>query len=152
MKILLFDAIDTALTPETMSICEDVATEYGWSHDDIEYAHVRDKAELARLPKVDVIVCMGAEALKLLLPDAPVLKKCAGALMWHEELQVWCLPTNHPNVIYMPDGAGYNQFDIFYDHMRRAIDLCQGTLQFPAPEGRVMNWEWIGHNGTQGYD
>lgn len=152
MKILLFDAVDTALTSETLSICEDICTEYGWSHDDVDYAHMRKKEELPLMPQADVIVCMGADALKLLFPDAPVLKKCAGALMYHEGLGTWVLPTNHPNVIYMPDGAGYNQFDIFYDHMRRAIDLCQGTLTFPEPEGRVMNWEWMGHNGTQGYN
>jgi hypothetical protein len=148
MKILLFDAVDTELTAETLSIAEDIFTEYGWSHDDVDYAHVRGKDELSRMPQADIVVCMGAEALKLLLPSAPVLKKCAGALMYHEDLGTWVLPTNHPNVIYMPDGAGYNQFDIFYDHMRRAIDLCQGTLSFPDPAGREMNWEFIGHNGT----
>ena len=151
MKILLFDAVDTELTDETLSICEDIFTEYGWSHDDVDYAHLRNRDKLAELPEADVIVAMGADAVKLLLPSAPVLKKCAGALMYHEELGTWVLPTNHPNVIYMPDGAGYNQFDIFYDHLRRAIDLCQGTLQFPYPEGREMDWEFIGHNGTQGY-
>lgn len=147
MKILLFDAVDTELTSETMSIAEDICTEYGWSHDDVDYAHMRSKKELHLMPQADVIVCMGADALKLLLPSAPVLKKCAGALMYHEGLGTWVLPTNHPNVIYMPDGAGYNQFDIFYDHMRRAIDLCQGTLEFPDPD-RKMDWEFIGHNGT----
>jgi DNA polymerase I-like protein with 3'-5' exonuclease and polymerase domains len=152
MKILLFDAVDTELTDETLSICEDIFTEYGWSHDDVDYAHLRNRDKLSELPEADVIVCMGADATKLLLPSAPVLKKCAGALMYSQELETWVLPTNHPNVIYMPDGAGYNQFDIFYDHLRRAIDLCQGTLQFPDPAGREMDWEFIGHNGTQGYD
>lgn len=151
MKILLVDAIDSALTSETMSICEDICTEYGWSHDNVDYAHIRDKKQLAELPSADVIVAMGAEATKLLLPGSPPLKKCAGALMYQEDLKTWVLPTNTPNVIYMPDGAGYNQFDIFYDHLRRAIDLCQGTLQFPPVGGRQMDWEFVGHNGT-GWD
>lgn len=147
-KILLFDFADSALTSETMSICEDIFTEYGFSHDDVDYAHASFKSDLTKLPKADVIVAMGAEATKALLPDAPPLKKCAGALTYHTELEMWVLPTNTPNVIYMPEGKGYNQFDIFYDHLRRAIDLCQGTLQFPPPEGRQMDWEFVGHNGT----
>jgi len=128
-----------------------VFTEYGWSHDNVDYVHVQYKKDLDKVLSADIIVCMGAEATKALLPSAPVLKKCAGALMYHDELQSWVLPTNHPNCIYMPEGKGYGQFDIFYDHLRRAIDLCQGTLEFPPVGGRQMDWEWIGHNGTRGF-
>lgn len=151
-RILLFDYADSSLTGQTMSITEDILTEYKFSHDDVDYAHVVTKEQLTKLPRADIIVCMGAEATKFLLPDAPPLKKCAGALTYHETLGTWILPTNHPNVIYMPEGKGYNQFDIFYDHLRRAIDLCQGTLTFPDSAGREMEWEWIGHNGSQGYN
>jgi DNA polymerase I-like protein with 3'-5' exonuclease and polymerase domains len=151
VKILLVDAVDTALTDETLSICEDVLTEYGFSHDDVEYAHIRTKDQVSDLPAADIIVCMGAEALRLLLPSAPVLKKSAGAMMYQEELGTWVIPTMHPNCIYMPDGKGYGQFDIFYDHLRRAIDMCQGTLDFPVWPRPEMNWEWVGHNGSQGF-
>lgn len=151
MKILLVDYADTQLTSETMSISEDIFTEYGFSHDNVDYAHASAKKDLTKLPKADVIVAMGAEATKALLPDAPPLNKCAGALTYHPELETWVLPTNHPNVIYMPDGKGYNQFDVYYDHLRRAIDLCQGTLQFPPVGGREMNWEYVGHDGD-GWD
>jgi hypothetical protein len=99
MKILLLDAVDTELTDETLSICSDICTEYGWSHDDVDYAHIRKRDQIADLPEADVVVCMGAEAVKLLLPSAPVLKKCAGALMYSQELKTWVLPTTHPNVI-----------------------------------------------------
>jgi DNA polymerase I-like protein with 3'-5' exonuclease and polymerase domains len=152
MRILLFDYADSALTSETLSICEDVLTEYSFSHDDVDYAHATAKGQLAELPKADVIVAMGAEAVRILLPSAPPLKKCAGALTYHPELKTWVLPTHTPNVIYTPEGRGYGQFDIFYDHLRRAIDLCQGTLQFPPVGGREMDWEFVGHNGTQGYN
>lgn len=151
-SILLVDFADTRLTKETTSICEDIATEYGYSHENLSYAHVDKKAQIPLLPKADVIVAMGAEVVRALLPDAPPLKKLAGALTYHAELDTWIIPTIHPNVIYTPEGKGYNQFDIFYDHMRRAIDLCQETLAFPPVGGHKLDWEFIGHNGTQGYD
>lgn len=150
-RILLFDFGDTNLTSETTSIVEDILTEYGFSHDDVDYAHVKRKAQLAKIPKASVIIAMGAEATRALLPDAPPLKKLAGALTYQKELGMWVLPTEHPNCIYMPDGAGYNRFDNFYDHLRRAIDLCQGTLEFPDPDGIKLDWEFIGHNG-KGWD
>lgn len=149
--ILLLDFADTKLTSETSSFCEGIAEEYGFPVDDVVHAHLTHRSQLAKLPKADVVVVMGAEALRMVLPDAPPLKKMAGALTYHAEMDMWVLPTMHPNCVYMPDGMGYNQFDTFYDHMRRAIDLCQGTLEFPPIEGHKMNWEFIGHNGTQGY-
>jgi DNA polymerase I-like protein with 3'-5' exonuclease and polymerase domains len=151
VKILLLDAIDTELTDETMSICEDVLTEHGFPHDNVEYAHIRKKDQISGLPRADVVVCMGADAAKLLLPGLPPLKKSAGALTYSEDLETWVIPTMHPNCIYTPDGKGYGQFDIFYDHLRRAIDLCQGTLEFPQWPRPELNWEWVGHNGTRGY-
>lgn len=151
MNIILLDYADTKLTSETQSIAEDICKEYGFPLENVAYAHARRVKDLEKLPESSVIVCMGAEALGALLPDSPPLKKTAGALTYHPTLKTWVLPTIHPNIIYMPDGKGYNQFDIFYEHMRRAIDLCNGVLEFPPIEGHKVDWEFIGHNGTQGY-
>lgn len=149
--ILLVDYADTRLTDETSSICEGIAEEYGFSVDNMVYAHLTKREQVSQLPKADIIVALGAEILRVLLPDSPPLKKMAGALTYHEKLETWVLPTNHPNCVYQPEGRGYNQFDVFYDHMRRAIDMCQGTLDFPSIEPEKPEWEFIGHNGTQGY-
>lgn len=151
MKILLVDYGDAQLTSETSSIAEDIFAEYGFNTDNVEYAHVSRKKQVGLLPQADVTLAMGAEALSALVPEAPPLKKMSGVLTWSQELGTWVLPTEHPNCIYVPDGKGYGRFDTFYDHTRRAIDLCQGTLPFPPKEGHKVDWEFVGHNG-EGWD
>lgn len=154
MKIGLVDYGKTTCTNEVLSILEAVLEEAGFPSDNAVYAHMTEPQHLLGLGDVDVVVAMGAEAMRKLCNVTRDLKEYAGCLTWNEDMARWVLPTYHPNGIYQEK---YDEFDFIYAHVRRAVDLATGRLAFPSKEGPDFEWEFIGHNGVgwdwkQGYN
>jgi DNA polymerase I-like protein with 3'-5' exonuclease and polymerase domains len=146
VKLALVDFGDTQLTDETLEIVGAVLEEQGWT-DDVAYHHLRNATELPKLKGYDLIVSFGAQALQPLCKVTRPLGLFAGSLTYNGGLRAWILPTHHPNVIYQ---GKYAQFDDIYDHLKRAVALAKGTLEFPSVKGHRVAWELIGHNGTRG--
>lgn len=147
-KLLLVDYGDTELTNETLSIVEAVFEEHQFPTDKIDYLHATRKAQLEELNGYDLIITFGAEAMHKLCHTEYTIKEYAGCLTWNEDLKTWVLPTMHPNRIYQ---EFYGDFDITYAHLRRAIDMCNGVLDWPTEEDRNLSWTFYGHNGA-GWD
>lgn len=148
MKIALVDWGKSSCTNEVLSILEDIFTEVQFSHDNITYYHI-DKPEHIAQVKGDVVVAMGAEGVRKLCDTKRDLKEYAGCGSYSEVLGgAYVIPTFHPNGIY---AEKYEEFDDIYNHVRRAVDLCTGTLQFPDREGPNYYYEFVGHNGD-GWD
>jgi DNA polymerase I-like protein with 3'-5' exonuclease and polymerase domains len=145
-KIALVDYGDTRISNKALEIVEAVFEETGWT-DEVLYYHLDKRTQLLELKGHDLIVSMGAEALEPLCNTSRPLKKYAGSLTYNPGLRTWVLPTQHPNCIYQ---GKYNLFDDIYDHLRRAVSLCRGTLSFPPVGGHKLDWEMVGHNGRRG--
>lgn len=145
-KIALADYGDTAITDKILDIVGAVFEEQGWE-DEVRYYHLNKPLQILELKGNDLIVSMGAQALEPLCKTSRNLKKYAGSLTYNPGLRTWVLPTHHPNALY--EGK-YGVFDDIYDHLRRAVALCKGTLEFPPIGGYRLDWEFIGHNGVQG--
>lgn len=150
MTIALVTYGDSPLTNELLGILEAVFEEANYPTKNVTYAHISKLSDLRTLKSwnASVIVSMGAEALTPLCRTDRPLKKYAGCLTYHPVLRTWVLPTFHPNGIYT---GRYADFDNVYDHLRRAIELDTGTMEFPPVRGTKVDWEFIGHNGKRGY-
>lgn len=147
MDITLVDYGDTQLTGETLAICSAVFDEMNFPDEKINYVHLDRKSDVEKLPIGTLILSFGAEAIPVLCNTDMPLKKYAGALTWNDALDSWVLPTMHPNRIYQ---GAYGDFDVTYDHIRRACDLATGSLALPPVEGVQIDWEFVGHNGLRG--
>jgi DNA polymerase I-like protein with 3'-5' exonuclease and polymerase domains len=145
--IALCDYGKTKCTNEVLSILEAVFAEANFPDTNVTYYHI-DKPEHIAQVKGDVVVAFGADAMRKLCNVTRDLKEYAGCLTWNEDMGTWVLPTYHPNGIYQEK---YDEFDLIYDHVRRAVDLAVGQLAFPPKEGPDFEWEFIGHNG-EGWD
>lgn len=154
-KLAILDFGDTKATNEVLSILEAALDEGNLPPDSADYYHATKVSQLYELKgKYDLIVALGSDAMRKLCKVDKTLKEYAGCLTYNEGLETWVLPTYHPNGIYQ---ERYTDFDFTYDHIKRAIDLCTGVLEFPPIGGHKMEWEWLGHNGegwdpNQGYD
>lgn len=143
-KLCLVDYGDTELTNETLTIVEQVFEEFGFDTSQIDYLHATRKAQLEELNGYDLIITFGAEAMHKLCHTEHTIKDYAGCLTFNEDLKTWVLPTMHPNRIYQ---EFYGDFDITYAHLRRAIDMFNGVLDWPTEEDRHVSWVFYGHNG-----
>lgn len=146
MKLALVDYGDTKATGQMLDILEAVLEEQGWT-DEVFYYHIDKPVQLLELKGHDLIVSMGAQALEPLCKTGRNLKKYAGSLTYNAGLRTWVLPTHHPNSLY--EGK-YGIFDDIYDHLKRAVALCRGRLEFPPVGGHRVDWELVGHNGSRG--
>lgn len=144
-RIALVDYGDTQIRNQTLSILEDVFVEQGWE-DEVLYYHIDKPVQMVELKGHDLIVSMGAQALEPLCMTSRSLKKYAGSLTWNPGLKSWVLPTHHPNALF--EGK-YGIFDDIYDHLKRAVALCRGSLDFPPVGGHKVDWELVGHNGAR---
>lgn len=154
MKLALVDYGDTQCTNEVLEILKGILDEKGFSSDRATYFHANKAAHLSEIKGYDVVVALGSDAMKKLCKVDRTLKEYAGCMTYNPDMNTWVLPTYHPNGIYQEK---YAEFDFTYDHVRRAVDVLDGVLPFPDPEGPKVNWEFIGHNGdgwdpSQGYD
>jgi len=147
-KICLVDLGKTQCTEEVLGILEAVLKEAGFPEDNVLYAHITDPEQLRGVFDGDLVVAMGTDAMRKLCNVKRDLKEYAGCLTWNEELGLWVLPTPHPNGIYQEK---YDDFDLTYAHIRRAVDLATGLLAYPPKNGPDFEWEFIGHNG-EGWD
>lgn len=152
-KIGLVDLGATKLNNTTLDIVSAVLEESGYDTDNVDYLHLTSEDQLGEVGRrgYDLVLAFGAGAMEALCETDRKLDKFAGCLNYNKTLGVWVLPTFHPNVIYMPDGKGYSIFDNTYAHIKRGVDLVTGRLEFPPIDGYEIDWEFIGHNGTQGY-
>lgn len=101
--------------------------------------------------RYDLILALGAEPLKRLCNTKKVMDKYAGSLTWNAALDAWILPTYHPSVVYVGDkktlNYRYDQFDILFDHIHRAVALLNDELPWPAKDGYTSEMQFIGHDG-----
>jgi DNA polymerase I-like protein with 3'-5' exonuclease and polymerase domains len=108
--------------------------------------------------KYEIIVALGSEATKKLCKTKRTLDDYAGSLTWSADLESWVLPTWHPSVVYVGDkktlNKRYDQFDILYDHIIRAVQLAKGERKFPSKnhEDDLPPTTFVGHNGTRNPD
>lgn len=105
--------------------------------------------------KYKLVVAIGAEATKRLTGHKRVLDDVAGALTWNADLGAWVLPSYHPSVVYVGDkktlNSRYDQFDILFDHIHRAVAMVNGTRDFPSinHDDDLPPMHFVGHNGVR---
>lgn len=147
MKLALVDYGKTKCTNEVLDILEAVLNEAGFPDNSTTYYHITKPEHIAQV-KGDVVVALGTDAMRKLCKVNRDLKEYAGCLTWNEDMGTWVLPTFHPNGIYQEK---YDDFDLTYSHLFRAVDLLSGVLAFPPKEGPDFEWEFLGQNGD-GWD
>lgn len=147
-RLALIDYGKTKCTNEVLGIIDAVLDELGFPQDQAAYFHAVSPDNFEQIKGFDVIVSLGADAMRQLCNVKRDLRDYAGVLTYNTSMDTWILPTFHPNGIYQEK---YNEFDDIYAHLRRAVDLCTGQLQLPPVEGVDVDWEFIGHNGD-GWD
>lgn len=94
------------------------------------------------------VLALGADATKALCYTKKTLTEYAGSMTWNEDSETYVLPTFHPSVVLQ---GKYDQYDALFDHVRRMADILTGELEGPNRDF-ILDYEFIGHNGTQGSD
>lgn len=149
----------TGWSEHSTVILDAVLTEYGLdpaSVARVSVTYLQDSVPVVKtrrvldenLGKHQVVFGMGPHVMKALCKTPKTLDKYAGSLTRYEHL--WVLPSYHTNVLNDYETAW--KFDLLYDHLRRAVSMVRGELDFPPVGGHKVDWKWYGHNGTRGED
>jgi DNA polymerase I-like protein with 3'-5' exonuclease and polymerase domains len=105
----------------------------------------RDLKIALRTCKADFAILFGVEATKA-VTKVP-LRKSAGATWTVGNTR--CVPTWSIGCVASGE---YHLYDDIYVTMRRVADMCNDVLPMPPIGGWPLEYEFIGHNGTRGYN